>query len=151
MNSPTLLSNVALAYLAGAVAAATGIDDDSTIIDMAGYEGVIFVTTIEDSVDTGVASLIVEQSAANSGAGMAALANAVATLTSGADDDLNGKLLAVDVYRPKERYLRIKRTSATANIAFGPVTAIRYGQRKSPTPDTAAIGDMVSATSPSES
>jgi len=142
MNNPTLLSNVALAYLAGAVVAGSSIDDDSAIIDMAGYEGVIFVTTIEDSVATGVASLTVEQNAANSGTGMAALANAVATLTSASNDDLNGKVLAVDVYRPSERYLRVNRGSATANIAFGSVTAIRYGQRKSPTPDTAAIGDI---------
>lgn len=151
MNTPTLLSNVTLAYLAGAVVAGAAINDDSTIIDMAGYEGVIFITTIEDSVDTGVASLIVEQNAVNSGTGMAALSGAVATLTSGAADDLNGKVLAVDVYRPKERYLRVNRTSAVANIAFGSVTAIRYGQRVSPTPDTAATGDLVSVTSPDES
>ena len=150
MRSPTLLTNLTLAYSAGAVASALNTNDDSNIIDMAGFEGVIFLSTIEDSVATGVASMIVEQNAANSGAGMAALSGAVATLTCGSTDDLNGKVLAVDVYRPKERYLRVNRTSSVANIAFGSVTAIRYGQRVTPTPDTAATGDLVSVTSPIE-
>ncbi|QPM89376.1 hypothetical protein [Pseudooceanicola algae] len=148
--NPTLLSELSLVGLAAAVAAGAAIDNDSAIIDMAGYEGVIFMTSIEDSVATGVATLTVEQSDANSGAAMAALAGAVATLTSGVNDDLNGKLLAVDVYRPRERYLRVNRASATANIAYGAVTAIRYGARVLPVPDGGASGDLVSVTSPAE-
>lgn len=148
--NPTLLSGLSPVWLAAAVAAGAAIDDDSAIIDMAGYEGVIFMTSIEDSVATGVATLTVEQSEANSGAAMAALAGAVATLTSGVNDDLNGKLLAVDVYRPRERYLRVNRASAIANIAYGAVTAIRYGARVLPVSDDGASGDLVSVTSPAE-
>jgi hypothetical protein len=146
----TLLSAVALAYLDGAVVAGAAIDNDSIIIDMAGYEGVVFITTVEDSVSGGVATMTVEQNGANSGAGMAALVDAVATLTSGADDDLNGKQLAVDIYRPAERYLRVNRTSAGANIAYGSVIAILYGARKLPVIDDGTVGNLVAVSSPAE-
>jgi len=147
--SPTLLNTTGPAWMAAAVVAGAAIDDDSAIIDMAGFEGVILMTTIEDSVDTGVATLTVEQNVVNSATGMAALAGAVATLISAADDDLNGKLLVVDVYRPAERYLRVNRASATANIAYGPVIAVRYGARKLPV-DAATAGALTSITSPAE-
>ena len=145
--SPTLMNTTRIVWAAVAVAAGASIDNDSAIIDMAGYEGVIFLTTVEDSVATGVAAMTVEQNSANSGSGMAALADAVATLTCATNDDINGKVLAVDVYRPRERYLRVNRTSATANIAFGAVIAVLYGPRKVPI-DGSADGDLVSVTSP---
>ena len=147
--NPSLLKNVSISWLAAAVVAGSSIDNDSAIFDMAEFEGILFITTIEDSVNTGVATMTVEQNTANSGTGMAALSGAVATLTSGADDDLNGKILAVDVYRPKERYVRVNRTSATANIAFGSVIAIPYGSRKRPTLE-GTLGDFVAVTSPAE-
>ncbi len=139
MRYPNLLNTVLPTWLAAAVAAANNTDDDSAIIDMAGYEGVLFVTSIEDSVDTGVATMTIEQNSVNSGTGMAALSGAVDTLTSAANDDLNGQFLMVDVYQPKERYLRANRVSATANIAFGPVIAIPYGAKKLPTGHTGTV------------
>lgn len=145
--SPTLLNTTGPIWAAAAVVAGAAIDNDSDIIDMAEYEGVVFMTTIEDSVDTAVAAMAVEANDADSGVGMAVLAGALATLTCAADDDLNGKILAVDVYRPAQRYLRVKRTSDVANIAFGSVVAIRYGARKLPV-DDAAAGAMTSVTSP---
>lgn len=146
----TLLSAVALAYLGGAVVAGAAINDDSIIIDMAGYEGVLLITTIEDSVSGAVAAMTVEQNSANSGAGMAALADAIATLTSSGNDDLNGKQLVVDIYQPTERYLRVNRASSVANIAYGSLIAIRYGARKLPETDDGTIGHLVAVSSPAE-
>jgi hypothetical protein len=147
-----LLNNIKLDYVAAAVSAGSSIDNDSAIVDTAGFDGVIFLSTITDSVDTGVATLTVEQNTANSTSGMAALAGAVATATSGANDDLNGKLLAVDVYRPRERYVRANRTSATANIAYGECLAILYSGIKVPVAQAAAdVADSAVVTSPAES
>lgn len=147
-----LLNNIALDYVAAAVAAGSSIDNDSAIVDTQGFDGVLFLTTITDSVDTGVATMTVEQNTANSGSGMAALAGAVATATSAANDDLNGKLLAVDVYRPRERYLRANRVSATANIAYGECIAIKYKGIKQPVTQAAAdVADSAAVTSPAES
>lgn len=147
-----LLKNTKYYQVANAVSAASDTDDDSAIVDTANFEGCLFITEITDSVATGVATMTVEQNTANSGTGMAALSGAVATATSATNDDLNTKLLIVDVPRPRERYLRVNRTSATANIAFGPVIAILYGPRKGAVTQAAAeVADSATAVSPAES
>jgi len=146
-----LLNNIKFDYVAAAVSAGSSIDNDSAIVDTQGYEGVLFWTTITDSVDTGVATMTIEQNTANSGTGMAALSGAAASATSAANDDLNGKLLLVDVYRPRERYVRANRTSATANIAYGECVAILYGGIKQPVSQAAAdVADSAVVASPAE-
>jgi hypothetical protein len=146
-----LLNKIAFDYVAAAVAAGSSIDNDSSIVDMQGFDGVIFFTTITDSAITGVATMAIEQNTANSGTGMAALSGAAATATSGANDDLNGQLLIVDVYRPRERYLRANRASATANIAYGECIAVKYAAIDMPVSQVAAdVADSVVVASPAE-
>lgn len=146
-----LLNNIALHWLKTVVSAGSSIDDDSAIVDMQGWDGVIFLTTITDSAATGVATMTIEQNTANSGSGMAALSGAVATATCSTNDDLNNKILAVDVYRPRERYLRANRASATANIAYGECFAIKYKGIKQPVSQAAAdVADSAVVTSPAE-
>lgn len=149
--NPMLYSDVEIREVGAPVAAGSSIDSNSDRIDMANYEGVVFVQPITDSVDTGVATLTVEQNSADSDSGMAALAGAVATVTSAANDDINGQLLIVDVFRPRERYVQAVRTSATANIAYGNCIAILYGARKMPVADHATVSASASVRSPAES
>lgn len=137
-------------YAGAAVAAASNTDSNSTRIDTADCEGVIFFTTITDSVQDGVATLKVEQNTADSDTGMAALSGASADLTSAANDDLNGKVLMVSVHRPRERYLQGVRVSATQNIAFGEIYAVKYGKRKQPVADNSTIGEKAATVSPAE-
>ena len=100
------------------------------IRDRFGFNGVMFICPIEDSTETGVATLTIEQNAADSDTGMTALTGASATATSAADDDLNDKLLVVDVFKPTARYVQAVRTSADANIAFSTLTAVLYGPNR---------------------
>lgn len=145
-----LLNKIKLDYVAAAVVAGSSIDNDSAYVDTQGFDGVLFLSTITDSVATGVATMTIEQDEDGSGAG-AALSGAVATATSGTNDDLNGKLLAVDVYRPAQRYLRANRASATANIAYGECLAILYKAIKAPVAQaTADVADSTVVTSPAE-
>lgn len=147
-----LLNKISVQYVDDAVTAANNTDSDSAGVDTAGYEGVIFMVPITDSVATGVATLTVSQNTANSTSGMAALSGAVATAISATNDDLNGLMLVVDVYRPRERYLFSTITSATANIAFGATVAIPYGAHKHPvTQLTAEVADSAVVVSPAES
>ena len=127
-----LADNAVPVYAGDAVTAGSSIDNNSSRIDMAGYDGVLFIATITDSVATGVATLTVEENDADSDAGMTALTGGSATVTSQANDDLNGTTLVVDVYKPEKRYVQAVRTSETANIAFGNVIAIPYSGRKLP-------------------
>lgn len=150
MMNGNLSDNIEVRYVGAAVGAANNTDSNSTRIDMADYEGVMFVTTITDSVDTGVATLAIQQNTADSDTGMATLAGSAATATSAANDDLNGKTLQTDVYRPNERYVQAVRTSATANIAFGEVHAILYKRRALPVPQHSTVADLKKTVSPDE-
>lgn len=127
-----LSKNVDFNYGGDAVTAASNTDSNSSRFDMSGYDGILFVTAITDSVATGVAKLAVEQNDADSDTGMAAITGAEAAKTSAIDDDLNGKILIVDVYKPLKRYVQGVRTSATKNIAFGEIYAIRYKGKMGP-------------------
>ncbi len=111
------------------VAAGATIDSNSDRIDMADYESVTFIAVVTDSVATGVATLTVEANDADSDSGMAAVTGAAATATCAVNDDINDKLLIVEVARPAKRYVQAVRTSLTANIAYGSVIAILKPRR----------------------
>lgn len=128
--------NLEVRYGGAAVVAGSSIDNNSSRIDMANYESVMFVSTITDSVNTGVATLKIEQNDADSDAGMAAVTGASATATSAADDDLNGKVLVAELRNPTKRYVQAVRTSSAANIAYGEVIAILTPRRLPPVQGT---------------
>lgn len=148
--NPGLLKDIEIREVGAPIAAGSSIDGNSDRIDMAGYEGVIFVCPLTDSAITGVATLTVEQNTSDADSGMAALSGATATATSAANDDLNDQLLVVEVYRPRERYVQAVRTSATANIAYGNLTAILYGKRKMPVSAHSTVLASAVAASPAE-
>jgi hypothetical protein len=130
------------------VAAANNTDSNSDILDMTGFDGVVFIAPIEDSVSGGVATLKAEQDVANADAGMALITGASAAATSAANDDLNGKILVLDVYKPQERYVQGVRVSATQNIAFGTLIAIQYNGRFKPPTEHASIAELVALVAP---
>lgn len=119
-----ITDNMEIRYVGAAVAAGSSIDNNSTLIDMNGYESVAFVTTITDSVATGVAAMVIEQNSADSDTGMTAITGTSATVTCAVNDDVNGTTLITEVFKPTQRYVQATRTSATANIAYGEVLAI---------------------------
>lgn len=147
---PTLYGEVSVREVGAPVAAANNTDSNSDRIDMAGYDGVMFIATVTDSVATGVATLKVEQNTTDSDTGMAALAGATAAATCVVNDDINDKVLIVDVYRPRERYVQAVRTSSAANIAFGPVVAILYGPNTKPVADHSTVLASAVVSSPAE-
>jgi hypothetical protein len=110
----------------------------------------VFITTITDSTATGVATLKVEQNTSDSDTGMTALTGASAAVTCAVNDDVNGKILIVDVRAPRERWVQGVRTSATANIAFGEILAIRYGARLAPTATSSTTAAAAEVVSPAE-
>lgn len=119
-----LLNNVEIRYVNAPVTAANNTDDNSSIIDMDGYESVTFITSITDCVSGGVAALTIQSNTANSDSGMAAVTGGAATATSGSNDDLNGTVLVAEIRKPSNRYVQAVITSTTQNIAFGDTIAI---------------------------
>jgi len=146
----SLLKNVKIQEVCAPVAAASNTDQNSDRLDMANWDGCIFIGVITDSAATGVATLTIEQNTADSDTGMAALSGATATKTCTVNDDINNTLLIVDIYRPQERYIQCVETSATANIAFGNMIAIQYKGRKMPITQPTSVSASTLVVSPAE-
>jgi hypothetical protein len=90
-------------------------------LDMAGWDGVIYVLTVGNT-DTTVAFKV--QGTNTSGTGYADVPGAAATTLTGTDDN---KHVAIDLWRPANRYLRPVVTvgSGTTGADFA-VVAIQY-------------------------
>ena len=150
MNLSELFEAIDIREVGAPIAMASNTDSNSDRIDMAGFEGALFITPVTDCANTGVATQKIEQNTADSDTGMAALASTTATGTSAADDDMNNKLLVSGVFQPRERYIQAVRTSTVANIAFGTQFVILFGVRKQPVTDHSTIISSAFAYSPAE-
>lgn len=135
-----ITDNLELRLVGNAVTAGSSIDDNSSRIDMSGYESVAFFTVISDSVATGVAEMVIQQNDADSDTGMAEINGTSATLTCATNDDINDLVLLTEARNPSKRYVQAVRTSATANIAYGAVFAL-LKPRRLPVTQHATIGD----------
>ncbi len=112
-------------------AVAAGItDQNSTVLDMQGYDGVMFVAAFGTLTATQVTSIKAQQGALPDGSDMIDLAGtAVGPL---ADADGN-KCLVLDVYRPQERYVRCVVDRGIANAVIDGIIAVQYSARLMPT------------------
>lgn len=105
----------------------------SDVVDMQGYEGVIFITTI---------------GSANAGNYLKAKQDKAASMSDGVD--LAGKKIVataanqvvwLDIYRPTERYLTANIIRAGATTVTGDIYAIQYEGNKFP--ETNIITDVI--------
>lgn len=120
-----LLGKVKIDQVLGYYAAGTT-KRTSDIIDMSGWEGVIFVAGLGTTIENGTVDVAVEQNTANSTSGMAAVAGTAAHTVTAANAALAKSCIVVDVYKPRERYLQCYVTPAVQNAVILGVVAIRY-------------------------
>ncbi len=118
---------------------------DSASVDMANWEGVVFIAQI-GVIESGAAtSTTVEQSADDSS--FAALLGSGITVAD--DDDTN--CTVTDIFRPIDRYLRSSTKRATQNSTVDGIIAIQYGPRVLPTTnDSTTVISTEKFTSPAE-
>jgi|LGVE01.1.fsa_nt_gb hypothetical protein len=114
----------------------------SDIIDMDGYDGVMFVASLGTVLETGTVDVYVEQNTANSTSGMARLATTTAYTMTAGDATVAKSAILVDVYKPQERYLQCNVTPAVANAVILGVVAIRYKSHLCPVTN----GDVLQST-----
>lgn len=134
-----ITSNVALERSAAAAGAATTAVT-GTAVDMSGWDGVLFVTSIA-TANAGN-HLHAEQSAA-SGSGFADLEGTEVV----AGD--SGDYVLLDIQKPNKRYVRpiITRGASTATTD---ILAIKYRGRNVPVTYASIFADLVQVTSPAE-
>jgi len=136
-----LLKNVKIDQILGYTAAGTDAKT-SDIIDMSGYDGCLFIAEFDTIIEAGTINVQVLQNTADSTSGMAAVAGTAAHTVTAANAALSQSAIAVDIYRPAERYLEVIVTPATQNAVICGVTAIRYKGKMGPD----ANGDLLKGT-----
>jgi hypothetical protein len=145
MFAKTNLISQILGYFAAGTTKRTSI-----IIDMAGYDGVLFVVALGTLIEGGTLDAFVEQNTINSASGMARLATTTAYTVTAADALKTQSCILVDVFRPQERYLQCNITPAVSNAVVLGVTAIRYRGRVKPESQDSTVLAATSLGSPAE-
>ena len=130
-----LARNIKISWVKALIGSSSSTDSNTAILDMSGFDGVIFITPVTTATTGSVVALTVEASTTNADTYMAAITGAVATKTSPA----NGTLLVVDVYKPLKRYVQGVITSATQVATFDATIAIQYSGVKLPAAEAATI------------
>lgn len=116
------------------VAAGTSVQT-SSVIDTQGFEGVKIYTAFGAITTGAVTSVEVQQSSDDGSADT--YVDLLGTNIVVADDDDN-QVVVHDIYRPRERYLKLQINRATQNAVIDGVIAVLYGARKKPTTDDSA-------------
>lgn len=99
---------------------------EATGVDMAGFEGVLFVTSFGTAASGN--TLLASQDTASGGSYTDLLGSSVTSGTS--DEDV-----WIDVYRPTKRYVRVEAARGTSSTLES-IWAIQYGARKQPVDNT---------------
>ena len=142
-----LSKEVKVTRVMDAVAAGTDDVQEGTVLDMSGFDGVVFIAALGTLTASAVTDLRAQQGKLADGSDMADLKG---TKVSLADDDDN-KLAVLDVYRPQERYVQCNIVRATANAVIDGVIALQYKGRKAPvTHDAATVAGSELHVSPNE-
>ena len=122
---------------AAATAATTAVT--SSVLDMQGYDGVMFIALLGDVTDTSVLTLTAKGNTANSTSSPTPVTQkATDAFTAGAST-ADSKAIVVDVYDPALRYVFAELTRATANAVVGGIIAIQYGAESRPTTQDASV------------
>ena len=128
-----------------AVAAGTSVQNGSAI-DMAGYDGVMFVASFGTLTASAVTGLKAQQDSAS---GMGAAADLAGSLVS-VPDTASNKVAVLDIARPQERYVRPVVVRGTANAVIDGVIAILYKGNKRPSVHDATVTASKNLQSPDE-
>lgn len=111
----------------------------TTILDMSGYDSVCFIVLLGTATDGSVMTLTVKSNPTSSSSGGTTekAGTAVTAATS------SSKTMAVDVFRPTQRYVFSSFTRTAQNCGVDGVLAIQYNSKNKPT--TQGILDAVFA------
>jgi len=126
------------------VPAGTSDQHGSAGIDMAGYDGVMFIADI-GALTAGQVTRLQAQGSDNNSS-FAPFATDVVTATM-LDADSN-KCLVVDVFRPVTRYVRATVRRGTANAVIDCVIAILYRKNKKPVVQGSTVSQTAAFISP---
>ena len=104
----------------------------SAILDMSGYEGILFVASFGDILANGTIDVFADGDDENGAGSMAELAGTAAYTVTAAAAALTYSCIVLDVYKPLERYIRCNINPVSENAEILGITAIRYKGKMGP-------------------
>ncbi len=122
-----------------AVAATTTVT--SSVLDMAGFDGVMFIALVGDVTSTSVITLTAKENTANSTSSptpTSVSGGATGAFTADATSADNGVFI-VDVIRPSKRYVYCTLARGTANAVVDGILAIQYRAKNKPVTQPASV------------
>lgn len=121
----------------------------STAVDMAGYDGCMFIIPFGAIVSGAVTSIKLQQCDTSGGS----YADLTGTSQTVADTD-DDKTLIIDIKQPLEQYLKVVVTRGTQNATVGGIYAVPYHKASRstvlPVAGTNSIGGVERFTAPAE-
>lgn len=121
---------------------------NGTVIDMLGYNGIAFAVLFGTLTATQVTKIKVQQGTASDGSDMADLAGSASPALADADSN---KMLITEVYRPRERYVRVVVSRGTANAVIdGAVALLSRAELTPPALHSTVAAAPVILSSPAE-
>lgn len=134
----SLLKNIKVTPVAASAVAATT-EVLTSVLDMSGFDGVMFIALMGDVTATSVLTLTAKGNSASSTSSptpVTQVATAAFTADATSGDD---KALVVDVYDPQLRYVFASLTRTVANAVVNGVIAIQYKAEFRPTTQAATV------------
>ncbi len=129
-------------------AVAAGVtDQNSSIVDMKGFEGVRFIALFGALTATQVTQIKVQQDTDAAGGTMADLAG---TNTGPLADGDGNKMLVTEIVRPRERYVRCVVDRGTANAVIDGVIAELFGPGTEPVTKDSSVAFQEVSLAPAE-
>lgn len=111
----------------------------SSVLDMQGFDGVMFVALLGDITATSVLTLTVKGNSANSTSVPTPVTQAATAAFTAAASDADNKVLVVDIYDPALRYVFASLTRTVANAVVDGIVAIQYMANQKPTTHDASV------------
>lgn len=109
------------------------------ILDMSGYDGVMFIALTGDVTADCVLTLTAKANSANSTSSPTPVTQKATSAFTAAAADADSKALVVDVYKPTLRYVFASLTRTAQNAVVGGIIAIQYGASNKPTSHDASV------------
>lgn len=126
-----MLSNVNIVRVsAGGAGTASTTPTKATILDMSGYQSVMFVAELGNVLTTAVVSLKAATGNVNDTAQLTLLTD-FPTGTAGASD-YDDKCVVLDIPKVNERYIEAQIFHVTADAPFDSILAIQYNPTNAP-------------------
>lgn len=133
-----LSKGVKVSVVSGAAAAAQT-EIKSSVLDMAGYEGVMFIALLGDVTSGSVLTLTAKGNTASSTTSPSPVSQVATDAFTAGASDADSKALMVDVAKPPLRYIFASLTRTTQDAIVGGIIAIQYDAHNKPTSQAASV------------